>query len=241
MVIYSVAEPWGHAMLVEPAGDGLEAALAPESAKVDVFHFAPPLRERDSHELDTLSYLGAYEGETNLQNEVLKDVCAAMQTIKARATASPEVGLLAKRKCYSVAPSGILTSPSHERGEKTTSCAGLVEDCYRYAGVQLVDEASWPKMSFSELRDYAVELKPELAKKSHGLIAERLGVSVDQDEIRPLFTSHQMCAFAQNAYPLRCSTRRSKRRSSLAVINRQLLMELVGFDKTWQLVRTSQE
>lgn len=148
MVVYSINESWGHAMLIEPTGDGLSLEQADSGADVRVLHHAPPLKTQDGQTLDRNHYLGIYDGAEPSQDNVLKDVCAAMIEIKARATASPALGLHNVPGCYSIAPSGILHPISSLSANKTTSCAGLVEECYREADVRLVDENTLPSLQF---------------------------------------------------------------------------------------------
>jgi len=200
MVIYSVAHPWGHAMLIEPAGEGLDPKRDGTLARVQVFHMAPPLTQNDSKSLDASCYLGFCETSGDIDDMILKDVCAAMKLMKAEATASPQLGLLENPGCYSIAPSGILTAIAANASGKSTSCSGLVEECYRHSGMTLVHDESLPEMSFAELREYVERHMPRLSRLNDRRLCKRLGIAKEA-RVRPLFTSYQMRAFEENRYP----------------------------------------
>jgi hypothetical protein len=201
MVLYSVSEPWGHAMLVEPMGDGLAPKMGSQSTNISVFHHAPPLMTQDFRDVDKYHYLGIYNGSARLLDDVLRDVCAAMLQIVALATAKPTIQLRAKPGCYCIAPSGILKPISRSTGDKTTSCTGLVEECYREADITLVEENSLPGRNFDEVRAYSENIDPRLKNRAEAVIRTLLGLRGVPDPIHPLFTSYQMLSFEKDEYP----------------------------------------
>jgi hypothetical protein len=201
MVIYSVADRWGHAMLIEPTGESLELAQTDGPLEPRVFHCVPPLKSQEIIKLQNGHYLGVYETPDGRQEDILKDVCAAIQELRSLATHRPDVGLSSRPGCYCVEPTGVLTSILPNSALKTTSCVGLVEECYRAAGVKLVDDSSWPTMSLEEFRAFIRAANPSLANSSDAVIFKLLGIPAGTTTLRPFMTAYQMLAFERNIYP----------------------------------------
>jgi hypothetical protein len=201
MAVYSVERDWGHAMLVRSTGETLEPQWGTGFEQIGIFHEAPPLRAHDFHPLSAFSYLAVFDAPSVEQDAVLKDVCAAMVLLEAFAEQVPDSGLLESPGCYSIVPSGILTSINVVVDPRTTSCCGLVEECYRYAGVTLVEEHSIPEMGFNEIKGYIGRIDQRYAGASDAAVRRMLGIKTTIDPMKPLFPSYQMLAFETNDYP----------------------------------------